>query len=129
MTAPAPLPAFLATRPGFDQVEREALRILRRLTEPGAFVIVSRGLDAGAVFVDRGPTGLHKVAEVAPAILAAFWSRGWVVSVKRTPRLARYGITAEGRAALRRLCGARESARRVRIADRARLSRAVEALA
>jgi hypothetical protein len=125
MTAPAPLAAPLP----FGEVERAALSVLRRLQEPGAFVLVSRGLDAGAVFVDRKPFRVRRLASVAPRVLLAFWSRGWIAAARRTPRLARYEITGEGRRALRRLLDAKGAARRVRAAEAGRLALAAGVLA
>lgn len=116
MSAPKTTPG----RVQFGEVERAALAALRRLAEPGAFALVSRGLDAAAIYVPASPpaaalfslapsAAVRRVGAVDPRHLAAFWSRGWVAAVRRTPRLGRYEITGDGRRALRSL--RREKAR------------------
>lgn len=97
MTAP-----FRAPQGDEGTIAREARRILRRLCETDAVLAVAQDLDR-AVVLRLAPGGEHtRTAVVDRAIAQAFAVKDWIVCVK-SGRIARYTITAAGKAALRRL--------------------------
>jgi hypothetical protein len=97
MTAP-----FRAPQGDEGTIAREARRILRRLCETDAVLAVAQDLDR-AVVLRLGPGGEHtRTAVVDRPIAQAFAVKDWIVCVK-SGRIARYAITAAGKAALRRL--------------------------
>ncbi len=80
---------------------RVAARVLERLSEPESFLMVARGADKAGVFCRknkfRRPLSLL-TTETASELAA----RDWVRCVSRTAASAKYAITPEGRAWLRR---------------------------
>lgn len=81
-------------KPEFD--ERQALRILRRLAEPSAIMVV----------MDAMPKAVVSRNEIKTAILdrhlaEAIALKNWVILVPGTSRYQRYVLSATGRAALR----------------------------
>ncbi|MFN3274869.1 MAG: DUF6456 domain-containing protein [Paracoccus sp. (in: a-proteobacteria)] len=87
----APRPA-----PQFD--ERQALRVLRRLSEPGAVLASAVGMDKAIVTRDDIRTAVltrHLAEELA--------LRGWVVQSGQGGRLSRYVMAPTGRDALRQM--------------------------
>ena len=97
MTAP-----FRAPQGDEGTIAREARRILRRLCETDAVLAVAQDLDR-AVVLRPGPGGEQtRTAVVDRAVAQAFAVKDWIVCAK-AGRIARYTITAAGKAALRRL--------------------------
>ncbi len=93
-----------------SEVEAEAVRILRRLCEKGAFLVVARGLDRAAVMREiPGGTPL-RIAVLDRHVAQAFALRDWIECFGRG-KVARYRITEAGRAALRRRLAARAGSR------------------
>ncbi|MEL6337908.1 MAG: helix-turn-helix domain-containing protein, partial [Pseudomonadota bacterium] len=88
-------------------VEREARRYLRRLCEPGSFLLVADGADKAGVFCAanhfRRPIAMFDVD-----LAAAFLRRDWIRIVQRGTATVRYRITDVGRAYLRRALAAAE---------------------
>jgi hypothetical protein len=83
-------------------IEREARRILRRLSEPGAVLAIASDLERAAV-LRPGPDGQSvRTAVVDRAVAQAFALKDWI-ACRRPGRVASYEITAPGRAALRRM--------------------------
>lgn len=81
----------------------EAAPILRRLTEPGAVLAVARDMDRGVV-VREGPGGEpQRLAVVERRLAEAMGLRDWIACPDALARILRYRITAQGRAALRRV--------------------------
>lgn len=84
-----------------DYALRVAARVLERLSEPESFLMVARGAEKAGVFCRknkfRRPLSLMTV-ETAAALAA----RDWVRCVSRTAASAKYAITNQGRAWLRR---------------------------
>lgn len=81
---------------------REARRILRRLIEPGAVLVLGTDFDR-AVILREGPGGeAIRTGVLDRAVAQAFALKDWI-ACRTTGRVARYAITAAGRAALRRL--------------------------
>ena len=83
-------------------IAREARRVLRRLTEPGAVLAVAPELEKAAVLRD-GPNGSSlRIAVLDRAVAQAFALKDWI-ACRRPGRVASYEITTAGRAALRRM--------------------------
>lgn len=78
-----------------------ALRVLRRLCEPGAVLAVASEMDRAVVLRD-GPDGAIRLAVVDRPLAEAFALRDWIVC-RKSARVSQYVITATGRAMLRRL--------------------------
>lgn len=101
MTAPlrrAPLPVDDAT------IAREARRILRRLSEPGAVLAVAPDMDKAAVLRQMPDGRTARTAVVDRAVAQAFALKDWLTC--RTPgRVGTYVIAPAGRAALKRMLG------------------------
>ncbi|MBM2577020.1 helix-turn-helix domain-containing protein [Jannaschia sp. Os4] len=80
---------------------REGRRILRRLTEPGAFLAVGRGLHQ-AVVMRETEAGLARIATLPRAVAQAFVLKDWV-RCTHAGTVTRYALTEPGRAALARM--------------------------
>ncbi len=78
-------------------VLREARRILRRLCEVGALLIVAPDMEKAVVLKGTVRTGV-----VDRAVAQAFALKDWI-SVARSGRVTTYEITTAGRAALKRM--------------------------
>ncbi|WP_081994946.1 DUF6456 domain-containing protein [Paracoccus sp. PAMC 22219] len=92
--------AALAPRPQGAAApdERQALRVLRRLAEPGACMASAPGMDKAIVTRDDIRTA---VLERALAEMMAL--KGWVVQTRGGGRILRYVIAPAGREALRQM--------------------------
>ena len=92
--------AALAPRPQGAAApdERQALRVLRRLAEPGACMASAPGMDKAIVTRDDIRTA---VLERALAEMMAL--KGWVVQTRGGGRIQRYVIAPAGREALRQM--------------------------
>ncbi|SNR70893.1 DUF6456 domain-containing protein [Puniceibacterium sediminis] len=87
---------------------REARRILRRLSETGAMLAVAAEMEKAVVVRDTADGGTTRTAVVDSTIAQAMALKDWIACV--TPgRIARYRITAAGRAALSMLMAEQES--------------------
>lgn len=86
-----------------ETMNREARRILRRLCETDAVLVVGQGMPQAVVLRQSGevPT---RTATLPRMVAQAFVLKDWVAAV-RTGKVTRYTITDRGRAALRRLLG------------------------
>jgi len=83
-------------------IAREARRILRRLCETDAVLAVAQDMDK-AVVLRPGPGGEQtRTAVVDRTVAQAFAVKDWIACTA-AGRIARYTITAAGKAALRRL--------------------------
>lgn len=94
-----------------DTLAHEARRVLRRLCEPTAVLVLASDMDKAAVLrSDRGdvPT---RTAVVDRAIAHALALKDWI-SCERAGRVASYRITAAGRAALKRFLAEDETKKR-----------------
>lgn len=86
-----------------QRIEQEAARILRRLAEGGTVLAVAREMEMGVV-VREGPDGTpQRLATVEREIAQAMALQDWIACADPAARIARYGITAAGRAELRRI--------------------------
>lgn len=82
-------------------VIQELRRILRRMSESGAILAVARDMDVAVVMRD-GPDGqAQRTATVARDIAEALALMEWIESSDPDKRVARYHVTAAGRAALK----------------------------
>ena len=81
-------------------LEMEARRILRRLCEGEAVLVVGQGMDQAVVL--RSETDPTRIATLSRAVAQAFVLKEWI-GCHRAGRVTRYRITDAGRAALRRL--------------------------
>ena len=79
----------------------EAMRVLRRMAEPGAVLALAPEMQIAAV-LREGPQGAtQRLARLDRALAETLALRGWIAAQEDTGRVARYRITAQGRAALR----------------------------
>lgn len=101
--------------PDEETLAREARRILRRLCESGAVLVLAPDLGKAVVLRSRGEDGVHPVrtAVVDRDIAQAFALKDWI-SCTGSGRVARYSITSAGRAALKRYLAQDMSRRRAR---------------
>jgi hypothetical protein len=89
-------------------LEREAKRVLRRLSEADSFLVVGPGMPV-AVVLRGSAEAPTRTATTPRAVAQAMVLKEWIGCYKAA-RVSRYRITETGRAALRRLLG--ESLRR-----------------
>ena len=82
-------------------LDAEARRVLPRLAEAGALLVVAPDMDCAVVLRD-GPGGATRLAVLDRATAEGFALREWIDCVQ-PGRVLRYQITPAGRAALRRL--------------------------
>lgn len=95
------------------QVEREARRILRRLSEKGAFLAVTRGMEKAVIF-RKGDVGQLTRTATCPTIVAeAFLLREWI-ELAASGKVMRYMMTPVGAAALSRILATDQAAKRER---------------
>lgn len=100
-------PALALTQ---SRVDQEAKRVLRRLCEPGAVMAVAREMET-AVVVRETPRGEQlRTAVVDREIAQAMALKEWISCADTESRIARYFVTNNGRAALRRLTAQDENA-------------------
>lgn len=78
--------------------DRQAMRLLRRLAEPGAILVTAEGMDRAIISRDDIRTA---VLDRSVAELMAL--KGWVVPAAAPGRVQRYAIAPAGREALRRM--------------------------
>ena len=93
----APIRSLRPDAADLGTVEREARRILRRLSEVGAVLAVAPDMDKAAVL-----KGTNRIAVVDRAIAQAFAVNDWI-AVQKAGRVTLYDITAAGRSALKRM--------------------------
>jgi len=83
-------------------LEREARRILRRLTEAGAVLAIAPEMEKAVVLKEASDGSATRIAVLERAVAQAFALKDWI-ACRRTGRVSTYEITSAGRAALRRL--------------------------
>jgi hypothetical protein len=91
---PAPIPRA--------ELERDARRFLRRLNEPGSFLMVTPDASKGGIFC-KANEYRKPIAMLPAGIAVAFVREGWLRSVQRGAASIRYRITEDGRSFLKRL--------------------------
>ena len=91
------------------RIDREGLRVLRRLVETGAVLAVARDMEMGVVVRD-GPDGKpQRLAVVEREIAQAMALKEWISCGDASARVAKYHISSVGRAALKRLMAGAEN--------------------
>lgn len=95
-----------------EAFEREALRILRRLSETGSVLAVAEEMDKAVVVRDTGNAGATRTAVVDCEIAQALALKDWI-SCDNPGRISRYRISAAGRTALSHLIAKAENKARV----------------
>lgn len=98
------------TPPDDATIEREARRILRRLSEPGACLAVAKDMEKAVVVRDLPDGRTTRTAVLDRPIAQAMALKDWITAQAKG-KITRYTITSAGRAALKRLVAADESAR------------------
>lgn len=88
--------------PDTETVAREARRILRRLCEKNAFLLVSPDMAKAAVFKEIVPGRTNRIAVCERSVVQAFVLKEWIEG-RVSGKLGRYTITEVGRSALKRL--------------------------
>lgn len=91
-----------ATLPDEETLNREARRILRRLSETGAVLILAVDMDKAVVLREAKDGPPTRTAIVPRDIAQAFAVKDWISCVK-AGRISTYEITTAGRAALKRI--------------------------
>lgn len=94
-----------------ETLQREGRRILRRLSEPGAQLVVAADMDKAVVL-----KGTVRTAVLDRSVAQGFALKDWI-TVIRAGRITAYEITAAGRAALRRMLEADDVGRVVGFAE------------
>ena len=84
-----------------DEVRREAKRYLRRLSEPGAFLLIAQGTEKAGIFCSANDFK-RPIAMPQVGVAAEFLRRDWIKAKSRGAASVRYRITDAGRAFLRR---------------------------
>ena len=93
----AALPSLLSE----EQLDSEALRVLRRLCETGAVLAVAPDMER-AVVLREGQGGPSRLAVLDRPVAEIFALRDWI-RCRKPGRVSQYAITGAGRTALRRL--------------------------
>ena len=91
-----------APRLAAEALEREARRYLRRLCEPGAFLLVTPDASKGGIFC-KANEYRKPIAMIAVGVAVEFLREGWIRLARRGPAAIRYRITDDGRSYLKRL--------------------------
>jgi transposase-like protein len=99
-----------------DTFEKEAARILRRMTENGAVLAVAQEMEKAVVVRENSSGTTTRTAVVERAVAEAMALKNWITC--DTPgRISRYCVTSAGRSALARLLARRENAQQVGFAE------------
>lgn len=101
--------------PDKDTIDREARRILRRLSESDAVLVVSPEMDKAVVLRCKEETPV-RTGLVDRSVAQAFALQDWI-GCKKKGRVHQYEITQAGRTALKRLIAADQASRTNRPID------------
>lgn len=91
------------------RISRDATRVLRRLCESGAVLAVARDMELAVVARDNGDGGSTRTATVSREVAQVMALRDWIACQDPGSRIARYHITATGRAELKKLLAGAEN--------------------
>lgn len=83
-------------------LQREGMRVLRRLAEPGAVMAIAPDLEKAVVIRDLPDGKSLRTAVLERSIAHAFLLKDWV-ACRKPGRVSTYEITSAGRAALKRM--------------------------
>jgi hypothetical protein len=98
-------------RPTGEMLRRAARRFLRRLSEPGAFLIIAEGARKAGIFC--AANAYRRPIAMLPAEIAVeFLRQEWIAVASRGETSVRYRITEIGRSFLKRELADDETARR-----------------
>ena len=97
----ATLPALPPVTPR-SELEREARRYLRRLSEPGSFLLVTPDASKGGIFC-KANEHRKPIAMLLVSLAVEFVREGWIRVCQRGVASIRYRITDDGRSFLKRL--------------------------
>jgi hypothetical protein len=87
---------------GLDAFQAEALRVLRRLVEPGACLAYAKDMEKAVVVRESADGGSIRTAVTEREVAQKMALQDWLVC--RSPgRVSRYHVTSAGRAALKRM--------------------------
>ena len=87
------------------ELEREARRFLRRLCEPGSFLLVTPDATKGGVFC-KANDYRKPIAMLPVNVAVAFLREGWIRVFRRGAASIRYRVADDGRSYLKRLLAA-----------------------
>ena len=93
-----------------NEIARHARRILRRLCETGAYLLIAPQMEVAAVFKETVPGRPTRIAVVDRSFARAFALKEWIAG-EQLGKLGRYSITATGRTALKRMIAEDRQAR------------------
>ncbi len=96
--------------PDETKFEREAMRVLRRLAEPGACMALADAMENAVVVRDTTDGPAVRTAVVERTVAEGMAIKDWI-EASGTGRVMRYRITSAGRAALRTFVAKEESTR------------------
>lgn len=99
---PADVSADAAPRMAREELEREARRYLRRLCEPGAFLLVTPDASRGGIFC-KANGHARPIAMLPVSVAVEFLREGWIRLARRGAASIRYRVSEDGRSFLRRL--------------------------
>lgn len=94
--------------PDSPALNREAIRVLRRLCETGAVLAVAENMDKAVVVRDDGTGSNTRTAVVEAGVAQAMALKEWI-TCPNPGRISRYYISAAGRTALSRLLAEQEN--------------------
>lgn len=95
-------PSDLIAVPDAQTLNREAMRILRRLCETGAVLAVAAEMEKAVVVRDTAGGSSTRTAVVSTDVAQAMALKDWIAPAG-TGRIVRYHITAAGRTALQEM--------------------------
>jgi hypothetical protein len=85
-----------------SELEYEARRFLRRLSEPGSFLLVTPDATKGGIFCKANEHS-KPIAMLPVSVAVEFVREGWIRVFRRGAASIRYRIAADGRSYLKRL--------------------------
>lgn len=100
---PRNFPKKPSPTPDEATIEREARRILRRLSESRAMLVLADNLERAAVLREMPDGRSTRTAVVDRAVAQAFAIKDWIQCKGSTGKVTTYHITSAGRSALKRL--------------------------
>lgn len=103
---PSPMMTRLRPMTDDDRIEREALRVLRRLNEADTLLAIAPGMPRAVVLKQTADGNSARIAVVDREVAEVFALKDWI-ACQRSGKVATYQITTAGRAALRRMLVAR----------------------
>lgn len=95
--------------PSSEEFDREAERVLRRLSEQGACLAVAEGMETAVIVREVSGGETLRTGTVASAVAEAMALREWITS-GGSGRVLRYQITGSGRTALKAYVAQAENA-------------------